>query len=98
MSVFLDALMKLSVQFLSKQSPLRNMLDSMAEQSALLQHVFFRSEQRRARPAGRLAGRGDARRTRRHQSLAATEMVNCHHETLLVVAFAVRAQGHDLRA
>jgi hypothetical protein len=41
MSVFLDALMKLSVQFLSKQSPLRNMLDSMAEQSALLQHVFF---------------------------------------------------------
>jgi hypothetical protein len=40
MSAFLDALMKLSVQFLSKQSPLRNMLDSMAEQSALLQHFF----------------------------------------------------------
>jgi hypothetical protein len=41
MSAFLDALMKLSVQFLSKQSPLRNMVDLMAEQSALLQHECF---------------------------------------------------------
>ena len=41
MSALLGAQMKLCVQFLSKQPPLRNMLDSMAEQSALLQHELF---------------------------------------------------------